>query len=114
MADFEVYVDLGGDVSVKFTLSEDDVRADRDPHIKAIAHSADKSGDLAERRTAARTAAYERVRRMIVRNVTEPVSVVDGNSVWVIPVHAIRAARLRDPDTSESRRPFGFVKRPDE
>jgi hypothetical protein len=114
MSDFEVYVDLGSDVSVKFTLSEEELLEHRDPHIKAIAHSADRSDEPAERRTAVRTAAYERVRRMIVTNVTEPVSVVDGNTVWVIPTHAIRAARLRDPDTGENPRPFGFVKRPDD
>ena len=112
--DFEVYVDLGGDVSVKFTMSEDELREHRDPHIKAIAHGADSSDDPVERRTASRSAAYERVRRMIVMNVTEPISVVDGDTVWVIPTHAIRAARLRDPETGEDRRPFGFVKRPDE
>ena len=41
--DFEVYVDLGGDVSVKFTMSEDELREHRDPHIKAIAHGADSA-----------------------------------------------------------------------
>jgi hypothetical protein len=114
MSDFEVYIDLGGDVSVKFTLSEDEVRADRHPHVKAIALSADKSNDPAARRTAARSAAYERVRRMIVMNVTEPISVVDGATVWVIPTQAIRAVRLHDPDVGEDRRPFGFVKRSDD
>jgi hypothetical protein len=114
MTDFEVYIDLGSDVSVRFTMSEEEVRADPHPSVRATAIAADKGDDPVERRTAARAAAYERVNRMVTRNVTEPISVVDGATVWIIPTHAIRAVRLRDPDVSEERRPFGFVKRPDE
>jgi hypothetical protein len=100
---FEVEIDCGAGSVVRFTLSEEELLTDRDPMVRGTAQAGD--------RMALRTAAFDRVTRIITRNVTEPVVVVDGDSAWIIPTHSIRMIRFRDPEVGEEKRPFGFVKR---
>jgi endonuclease YncB( thermonuclease family) len=113
-ADFEIEIDLGGGVVVPFTISEEAVLSDPNPAISGFARAAADASDPAERRKGIRSAAYERVVRIVSKNLNEPVSVVDGDTVWVIPIGAIRALRMRDPEVAGEQRPFGFVNRPGE
>ena len=101
---FIVEVDYGSAEPATFTLTEDELRTDPDLQIRAAAIAKDE-----DPRRALRTAAYTRVLRILTRNLDQPTSVVDGDSITVIPTHAIRAIRLRDPEVSGDRRPFGFV-----
>lgn len=114
MTDFQVEIDLGGGVVVPFTISEEAVLNDPHPAIAGQARVGADTSDPEIRREALRTAAYQRVERIVSKNLADPVSVVDGDTVWIIPIGAIRALRLRDPEVAGEQRPFGFVKRPGE
>jgi hypothetical protein len=97
---FEVELHVGGGVIVRFKLFEESLRAHSDPQIAAQAQAGG--------REAARKAGVLVARNAVARNLETPLQVVDGDSLWIIPVGRIQAMLFRDPTVMGERQPFGF------
>ncbi len=101
---FEVELLLGGGITIPFQVPERWVMESRNPSVRAMAKAGDRP-DL-------RMAAFDMVYRATVKNETEPVTVDDGVTSWLIPVRSIVAVRFRDPtetpETVPVERRIGF------
>jgi hypothetical protein len=105
MADFNIEIDLDGGVSIQYTISEEEIR--NDPIVSKVVR---QTGDTAEIRKSLRWAVHLRLLRTLSVNLTEPITVVDGSStLWLIPIGAIRAMRMRDPQMAGDPQPFSFL-----
>ena len=100
---FIVELDCGADAPITFKMSPEELRE----HAEIPGGSVPKDNDPRRR---AQIAGDQRVLGFVTQNLEEPVSVVEGDSIWIIPTGAIRSIRLRDPDAAPESRPFGFVK----
>jgi hypothetical protein len=97
---FELELHVGGGVIVRTKLYEEMLRAHSDPQIAAQAQAGG--------REAARKAGVLAARNAVARNLETPLQVVDGDSLWIIPVGRIQAMLFRDPTIIGERQPFGF------
>jgi hypothetical protein len=100
---FEIELLLGGGVAVPIKLSERMVEAARDPAVRAAIAHGDREG--------LRRGAVEILYAAVMRNDDRPLTVDDGETVWLIPTHAIQAVRLRDSTVAPGEQHLGF--RPD-
>ena len=98
---FEVDFDLGGSVVIRYELNETAIRGFRHPAIAGLIGTGDRDG--------LRAAGYQAVLRTVTRNLETPIELIDGDGIWIIPTHAIRAVHFRDPAAGKAERPFGFA-----
>jgi hypothetical protein len=108
---FEIELHLHGDQVVKYSLSEEDVRARARTPRNRLAATALALTTNADERTRLRSAAYQLVHEMLDPESSPTVSVVEGDAVWVIPVASIRAVRLVDGEVAGDSAAFSFVDR---
>jgi hypothetical protein len=97
---FEVELHLAGGVVVPFKLYEEGLRHARHP---AVAAAAQKGG-----RENTRSAAVTVAEDAILRNGKGPITVEDGDTLWIIPTATVMAVRFRDPTIKGQRGAFGF------
>jgi hypothetical protein len=104
---FEVDVDCGSAIPVRFTLDEESLRNSRNFKIKAALH--DNTGDPDDQ-TRLWRAALTAARSVVERNLgksgahPQPIEIYDGQDVWLIPEASVRWVRLHDPESPDRQR----------
>jgi len=100
---FEIELLLAGGVTVPITLPESAVESSREPAVRTAVGTGDRPG--------LRRGAVEIIYGALTRNEDRPIVVEDGESTWLIPAHALIAAKLHDPTDTDRQPSIGF--RPD-
>lgn len=108
---FTVEVDVGGASTVAYTIDEETLRKHRSVQVQAA--MAQHGPEDTDERVRLLRGALEIVRAMIEKNADVPIKIFNGPDVWVIPIHAVRAVRVHDPDAPMTGRSIGFMSRGD-
>ena len=98
---FRVYVDYGGASPAEYEITEELLR--EHTHLNVITAIAQQGPEDTDERTRLWRGAREIVRAMLEKNAAEPIRIYDGPDLWLIPDHAVRAARLHDPESKEKK-----------
>ena len=96
---FEVYIDIGGAAPIRFTITEEFLKAHTRIDVRAAIIQ--QGPDDTDERVWLWRGALEIVRRMLEKNAADPIRIFDGPDVWMIPDHAVRAVRLHDPESPD-------------
>jgi hypothetical protein len=97
---FKIEFRLGGAVSVPAQVSEDDLRKAGDPRIAIPADATRDDVFLS---------VQQMVYRTLAKNLTVPITIAEGNRLWIIPTHGVLAAVITDPEREDEGTGIGFL-----